>query len=115
MRNITEKQYCREYRYTSPERYVSALWSYCKSRAKKKQLPFTIEQTDIQIPDVCPVLGIPLVMKAGGRQNGTPTVDRIKPELGYVKNNVTVISWRANRLKNDATLEELQAVVNYMK
>lgn len=106
--------YSGTYRYSSKERYATALWSCCKLRAKKKDLPFEINKSDIQIPEICPVLGIPLVVKQGGRQNGTPTVDRIKPELGYIQGNITVISWRANRLKNDATLEEMQAVLKYM-
>lgn len=37
------------------------------------------------------------------------------PELGYVKGNVRVISYRANALKRDASVQELEAVVLYMK
>lgn len=37
-------------------------------------------------------------------------MDRVIPELGYVKGNVEIISYRANRLKNDATYHELRAI-----
>jgi hypothetical protein len=45
----------------------------------------------------------------------SPSLDRIVPELGYVKGNVRVISDRANRIKRDATLEELRAIVKYVE
>jgi len=47
--------------------------------------------------------------------DNVPSVDRIDPTKGYIKGNVEVISWRANHLKNNATVEELEAIVNYMK
>lgn len=43
--------------------------------------------------------------------NNSPTIDRINPKLGYIKGNVWVISNKANRFKNDATLEELELLV----
>jgi hypothetical protein len=42
---------------------------------------------------------------------GTPSLDRIDSSLGYVKGNVWVISWRANHIKTDATLDELRLLV----
>jgi hypothetical protein len=35
------------------------------------------------------------------------TIDRVIPELGYVKNNVNIISMLANSMKNHATIEQL--------
>ena len=43
------------------------------------------------------------------------SLDCIIPELGYVPGNVAVISRRANTIKNDATIEELELVLAYMK
>lgn len=80
----------------------SRMWSRAKYRAKQKGLDFNITKEDIVIPDVCPLLSTPMV---------SPSLDRKDPTKGYVKGNVWVISNRANTLKNDATLEELQTLV----
>jgi hypothetical protein len=61
----------------------------------------------IVIPAVCPVLGIPIVL-GEQRSENSPSLDRITPKLGYVPGNVRVISDKANRLKGDRTLGELQ-------
>lgn len=91
---------------------VNSMYSRLKSRAKASNIPFNIEKTDLVIPTHCPVLGIELVWGEGkGYQPYSPSVDKIKPNLGYVKGNVRVISARANLLKNDATIEELEKVL----
>jgi len=90
------------------------MWSCAKHRAALLKMPFNIEYTDIVIPKFCPVLGLRLEStkrRSSGPQPQSPTLDKIIPELGYVKGNVWVISARANSLKNDATLEELQMLV----
>lgn len=92
--------------------------SYClaaKRRAKSQGVPFNLEPDDIVFPEICPVLGIPILFSDGGRTDNTPSIDRIVPKDGYVKGNIRMISWRANRLKNDASLEELEKLVEYMK
>jgi hypothetical protein len=86
-----------------------------KARAKRDGFPCTIEESDITIPDVCPVLGIPLKRGVGASTEASPTLDKLIPALGYVRGNVRVISFRANRLKNDATLDELKALVRYLE
>ena len=86
-----------------------------KARAKKDGTPFFIEPCDIIIPEYCPVLGLPLTFNSGRPQDNSPSLDRINPDLGYVKGNVRVISYRANTLKNNASMEELLAVVEYMR
>lgn len=83
-----------------------------KTSAKARGLEHTIGINDIVIPEFCPVLGLKL--QDGGTQDDSPSVDRKDSSLGYVAGNVRVISLRANRLKSNATLEELQALVNYM-
>ena len=82
------------------------LWNAAKSRAKRKGREFSIELSDIVIPAVCPVLGTPMV---------GPSLDRIDSGKGYVKGNVRVISKRANTLKNNATIEELELVLEDLK
>lgn len=80
-----------------------------KHRAKKHGIPFDLEKSDIEIPELCPVFGIPLVCNAGSgsaKQN-SPSLDKITPELGYVKGNIQVISNLANVMKHDASPEQL--------
>ena len=81
--------------------------SRAKRRAKEKQLPFSITYKDIVIPDVCPILGIPLLYNGEKMTPNSPSLDAIVPEKGYVKGNIQVISVRANAMKNDASKEEL--------
>lgn len=84
-----------------------------KARAKLKGVPFDILPSDIHIPEKCPVFGIPLIW--GDRlTNNTPSIDRVIPEKGYVKGNCVVISMKANRLKNNASEDDLRAILNYV-
>ena len=39
--------------------------------------------------------------------SGVPSIDRIIPELGYVRGNIRTISLRANILRSNATFEEI--------
>lgn len=86
-----------------------------RKRAKAKGMEYSICKEDITIPDRCPVLGIPLSVGDGKRHNGSPSIDRVDNSRGYTVDNVRVISMRANMIKNDATLEELKAIVAYME
>jgi hypothetical protein len=51
----------------------------------------------------------------GSRRDNWPSFDRWDNAKGYVPGNVFVISWRANRIKWDCSVAELEAVVAYMK
>ncbi len=87
-----------------------------KQRAKKFNLPINITVDDIIIPEYCPVFpDIKLEMAEGYGRESSPTLDRVIPSEGYVKGNVSVVSFKANRLKSNATVEELLAVISYMK
>jgi hypothetical protein len=84
-----------------------------KHRAKIAGLPFDLKMDDIAIPMFCPVLGIQLQISEGYQRDTSPSIDKIKPALGYVKENVVVVSWKANRIKGDATAEELRKVADF--
>ncbi|MBS7457703.1 hypothetical protein [Coralloluteibacterium stylophorae] len=86
-----------------------------KRRAARKGLPFALTLEDIRIPANCPVLGIPLEVCGKAFSDRSPSLDRLVPSLGYVPGNVEVISNRANLLKRDGSLEEVRAVLRYMK
>lgn len=94
-----------------------SMWYRARRRAEEKGLPFDITPDDIVIPERCPVLGLVLTTgrKQGIQDHASATLDRIIPERGYVKGNIAVISWRANRIKTDATAAEIAAVAEWLK
>lgn len=90
--------------------------SRIKARSKKTNIEFNLDIDDIVIPEFCPVLGIKLVRNYGsGFHPDSASVDRIDPKKGYTKDNVRIISARANLLKSDATVEELEKVLEDLK
>lgn len=92
------------------------LWSQLKHSAAKRNIPFDLTPTDIDtigIPLVCPILGIPLYFHRTKVQDDSISFDRIDSSKGYSVENVIVISYRANRLKSDATLEELRKITQF--
>ena len=87
-----------------------------KSRSKIKGIPFDIDVSDIKIPDTCPILDIPIFVTKGrsGAFRNSPSLDRIVPELGYVKGNVQVISQQANAMKGCASKEDMLSFAKWV-
>lgn len=83
------------------------LWAASKQRAKKHNLLFTIQPEDIIVPNNCPYLQIPLIISTTGRQHSSPSLDRIDSTGGYTPDNIEVVSDLANRMKSDASVEQL--------
>ena len=108
----------REWSLKNPTRQVqSYLKMSAKQRARDKNLPFDLTLDDIIIPEYCPILPWIKIQKnttGKGPCDTSPTLDRIIPELGYVKGNIQVISSRANVLKSNATPKELQALASWI-
>ena len=92
--------------YNNKADYVSRLYKLTKKRAIDNNIPFNILLEDIVLPDFCPIFNIPL-FRGEGRSNNSYSLDRILPELGYIKGNVWIISDRANRLKSNMCKEDL--------
>lgn len=103
-----------DWRVKNPKKY---LVSRARGRAKLEGLPFSITDADFEMPEYCPVfpsLKLEFSNGRGARPDNIPTLDKIIPALGYVPGNVAVISMRANRLKSDASTEELQAILDWV-
>jgi hypothetical protein len=97
----------REY---TKEEYAKHLWISARGSSKRRGKEFTISIEDIKIPELCPFLGIPLTCIRGkGYFSSNASIDRIDSTKGYVKDNIQVISRKANLMKNDATKEQLIA------
>ncbi len=110
------QSWCRECSGTRLQKapLTYSLFWVAKSRAKKKGIEFSLSVEDIAVPDVCPVLGIPLYTNRGKAGPNSPSIDRIDNKKGYILGNVQVISYRANMLKGDASIEEVRRVLAYM-
>ena len=91
-----------------------------KRRAKNKGLVFNIDVQDIQdaidaANGTCPALNIEMQVSNKRMNPNSPSLDRIDSTRGYEKDNICVISTRANILKRDATLDELENLTNWLR
>ena len=91
------------------------LWVAAKFRAKKKNQEFTITEDDFELPDICPLLEVPMHKNPEQACGFSYSLDRIDSSKGYIPGNVWVISNRANKIKSDATLEELELLVKNLR
>lgn len=88
-----------------------------KNRAVSKGLEHTLTLEDLLTlypsDNQCPILG--LTLSWGMPKSTSPSLDRIDSSKGYTVDNCQIISNRANVIKHDATIEELELLVNYLK
>src|SRR6266853_1435194 len=109
---LHQQRYTSRLRAQRPSKFI---WWNARARALRERLPFTITEADCAVPLTCPVLGIPLKVNRGAPRAGSPSLDRMFPHMGYVPSNVRVISFKANRIKCDATIDEVRAVLHWME
>jgi hypothetical protein len=88
------------------------LFYNAKRRAKRDNLNFTLLIEDIVIPQRCPYINIKLDRNVKGYSDSSVTLDRINNNLGYIKENIIVISRKANVMKGDLTIEEIELINN---
>ena len=89
-----------------------------KSACKAKGVPYDLDVDYLNSiwTGICPVFNTEIIKYSPYAKSSqyTAHLDRINPTLGYTKGNVAFISSRANRLKNNASLEELKLILDYM-
>lgn len=88
------------------------IWESAARRARARGVPFALTVHDIpSIPERCPVLGIKIQANTtAGPLDSSPSIDKIDPSRGYIPGNVRIISHRANRIRSDASAEELRKI-----
>lgn len=108
-------------RLSEKDLHIGRAFSSARIRAKNKGVPFdiTLEYLRSITPDTCPVFNVVFEWGASGLGFGkfkpnSPQLDRIIPELGYVFGNVAFISHRANRIKDNGTMEEHYAIADWI-
>lgn len=87
-----------------------------RQNCKNSGIAFDLLFEDIYWPTHCPVLGLELDYwgENNGRLENSPSFDKIDSNKGYTKGNVQIISWRANRIKNDGTASEHRRIAEYI-
>lgn len=89
-------------------------WRAKKYNAMRIGWEWNLEFSDLEWPTHCPILGIELDYFAEYRSEASVSFDRVDSSKGYVKGNVHIVSWRANRIKNDGTAEEHRKIADYL-
>lgn len=87
-----------------------------KSEAKTRGIVFNLTPEYLKEiwTNTCPIYKVPFV-RFDKTNPHSPALDRINPVLGYIKGNVVFISSRANRIKYDASLEELKLITQWLE
>ena len=105
-----------EYHYKNlDQRRLNSLLGNARDRARKKNLPFTITRDDIKIPTHCPILGIELKQGFDSGRANSPSIDQIIVDGGYTPKNIQIISYLANQMKSNGTLEQCVALGNWAR
>ena len=109
---IGTTNYMRQWWRKHPERY---LWTAARKRAQRRGLEFSILETDIIIPNKCPILDVELgqVYTSSGHEF-SPCLDRIDNKKGYTRDNIAVISFKANRIKGSLSKDQLVRLLIYV-
>jgi hypothetical protein len=102
-REHSRKKHARDPRYK--------MLASAKQRAVLYGRECTLTLDDIVIPERCPLLGLKITTGSRQQKSSSPSLDRKSSSKGYVPGNIWVVSWRANRVKSDSTLEELKLIV----
>src|ERR1700748_307410 len=79
----------------------------CKNTSREKNITFLLVKEDIIVPKFCPVYGIELKNATGYQNDSSISIDRINNKIGYIKENIIIVSWKANRFKRDSSFKEM--------
>jgi hypothetical protein len=116
--NAKSKEYQKN-RRKDPDYRLKMLLSAAKQRSINKNREFNITVDDIKYlwpsNNKCPVFGFELVWNNAGFRDTSPSIDRIDSSKGYTRDNIQIISWKANSIKSSSTVEDLRTVLKYME
>ena len=88
-----------------------------KDRAKLKNLDFNLTKQYIEsivpIGNICPIRNVVMHIGNYKDRNDSFSIDRIDSTKGYVIGNVNIISYLANKIKFNCSLEELELFFNF--
>ena len=88
-------------------------------RANEKNLPYDLDADYLKSiwpeDNKCPALGLEFSKPGEGLKENSSSLDRLVPELGYVKGNVAIVSMLANQIMSNATPDQVIAVGYFFK
>jgi hypothetical protein len=103
------------------QQHIKKYLHNARSRAAREKVPFSLTLQDLIdiATDECPIFHTPFVWGISGLGKGrtrpdSPTLDRILPHLGYIKGNVAFLSYRANRIKDNGTMQEHYDIADWI-
>jgi hypothetical protein len=108
-------------RLSEKEIQIHKMFVDARDRSKEKNVPFNITREHLKLiaTDECPIFKTPFEWGRSGLGYGKPKLngpqlDRIIPDLGYVEGNVAFISRRANRIKDNGTMQEHYDIADWI-
>lgn len=103
-------------KYRAGNRFAIRLRS-CRARALEKNLQFNLTTDYLESiwTGVCPAFGVSLSIDAKRGEPGHAQLDRVDPGKGYVAGNVEWLSERANRIKDNATVDDLERILGWLR
>lgn len=109
-RKCINEKHMQNYVKRKTNNFENLLLARTKSKAKERQIFFDLNLNDFVIPKICPIFDIELKLSDNKPCDNSPSIDRINNNLGYIKNNIIFISWKANRFKGEASLAEMKLI-----
>ena len=101
-------------RYDKTTDFGNWVWRSKHGNNSKARKELKVEDYKNIMRTHCPLLGVKLSYKVYEGKvcpSNYATLDKIDPSKGYVSGNIQILSYRANTLKNSATLEELKTII----
>lgn len=106
----------KEYRTSLIYQTMRSKFNAKRANASRSKWEFTVDFGTLTFPSHCPILGIELnYFTDGYAHENSVSFDRVNPSKGYINGNVLVVSWRANRIKNDGSAEEHQKIASFLQ
>lgn len=101
--------------------HLKAYLGNARARSIRDNVPFNLTLKDLVdiATDVCPIFNTPFVWGASGLGKGktrldTPQLDKIHPEIGYVVGNIAFISSKANKMKDNGTMQDHYDIADWI-
>lgn len=96
---------------------INTLFTSTKTRSKEKDLEHSLTKKDIEqmFCNYCPILGYKFEFFKGAFYPYSASIDRLDSSKGYTKENCKIISFKANELKNNGTIQQIKYIIDYME